>query len=682
MSPRFQIRVLGDCKIVDADSGAEFPLKSRKSRCLIALIALWPGAVMSREKLASFLWDPAPEALARSSLRQCLKDIRDVLGPASELILDARRSDVGIIRENVEVDVHTLMRQIGEAKSDRAAAVAAARHWQGDLFGEAVPAAPVLEAWVHIEKTRLRTLVSNLLTDHLQLMIKDGDFTDRGVAEELVRIEPSHELAHQFLMRFYVARGDQAGALRQFASMEQMLADELDSEPSQVSLDLLVAIKRGDAFDKPVIQFAVPTQKPGANHANGGLPKIAIRPPLTRHQDDSRDYLGDGFAGLLKVSLSRFRCWIILSWPSNGFDSKIKIDYPSLGAATGADYAVDSVLDWRQQHGQLFVSLIDCSDGSQVWSDVLQVSHLELQMTSNSVAGTISAKLASRINHIALLRFSRRPPNSADAYDLWLKGHQLSRSWSSKDDLEAQDLLSKAIERDPGLACAYSSLAGVLMTQGFVRPGYAGTKNDIKRGFELAQKAVMLDPFDSRNHLSMGWSWLMARSGGRAESHFRLAVELNPHDSETLIASAMGMGFIGEHSLAKSWADQALSLNPLHPEYFLGYLTAMQYLRGDFAAAIVSVSRCLDVMIETRAWQAAAYAMLGQEEPAAKAYKGFVSSFNEKWANTNPPQQSDIEEWLQLAIPVASPEGRLSFNTGFAKARVLYIAGGLSEVFA
>jgi len=582
----------------------------------------------------------------------------------------------------VEVDALTLIRQIGAAKSDQAAALEAARRWHGALFGDALPAAPVLEAWVHVERTRLQALVSHLLTDHLQQKIKADDFADREIAEELVRIEPSHEMAHQFLMRFYVARGDQAGALRQFARLEQLLANELDSEPSQESLDLLVAIKRGDDLVKPVPQRQVLASNIGGYLANGGLPKIAIRPPLSRFQDDSRDYLGDGFAGLLKVSLSRFRCWIILSWPSNGFDSKIRIDYPNLGAAVGADYAIDTVLDWRQQQGQLFVSLVDCTDGSQVWSDVLPVSHLELQMMSNSVAGTISAKLASRINHIALLRFARKPPSAADAYDLWLKGHQLSRAWSVKEDTEAQALLSKAIERDPGLACAYASLAGVLMTQGIVRPGYPGTADDIKRGFDLAQKAVTLDPFDSRNHLSLAWSWLMAGSGERAESHFKLAVELNPHDSETLIASAMGICFIGDHQSARVWADNALHLNPLHPEYFLGYLTAIQYLRGDFKGAIDSVSRCLDVLIDIRAWQSAAYAMLDQEQQAAEAFQGFVTAFRKKWAGTGVPQWSDIETWLLMAVPVVSPEGRLAFNAGLAKARDFNVAGGLSEIDA
>jgi DNA-binding SARP family transcriptional activator len=674
MSAGFQMQVLGNCKLVNANTGIEYAFKSRKARCLMGLMALWPGGVMSREKLASFLWDPAPEELARSSLRQCLKEIRDVLGPAGEHILQTSRLEIRLVKDCIEVDAITLVRQIEAAKFDRSAALAAAKSWQGELFGDILPSAPVLEAWMHVERSRLRTLISNLLTNVLLEMASAKDFSDNQIAEELLRIEPSHELAHQFLMRFYVVRGDQAGALRQFLSLEQALADELDSEPSQESLDLLVAIKRGDNLGAPAPSAATSNFKTDAQLSLTGLPKITIRPPLTRYKDDNRDYLADGFAALLKVSLSRFRCWIILSWPSNSFDSKVKIDYPDLRAAIGAGYAIDIVLDWRLPQGQVFVSLIDCTDGSQVWSDVLPVSHLELQSISNSIAGSISAKLASRINHIGLLRFARKPINDADAYDCWLKGHQLSRSWSAEQDVEAQVLLKKAIELDPGMACAYSSLAGVLMTQGFVRPGYTETTSDIKRGFELAQKAISLDPFDSRNHLSMGWAWLMAGSGPRADSHFRLAVELNPYDSETLIASASGLGFIGDHGTARMWSDSALSLNPLHSDYFLGYLSAIQYLRGDYSDAVASISKCLDVMLETRAWQAAAYAMLGQNEDAARAFEAFIIAFKSKWQGPSAPHWADIEQWLKMAIPLVWPDGKTALNSGLAKARSFHMS--------
>ena len=675
---RYRLELLGGCKLADVASGAEAGFKSRKARCLIGLLALSPGGVLSREKLASFLWDPAPEEQARTSLRQCLKEIRDQLGENADALITATRLDVRVHLDNLDVDVKALLDLVTAARGERAMAVEMARLWTGELFGDAVPAAPMFEAWVQVERLQLRSKISNLLTDHLQAMLQSHDYFSPETAAELVRIEPSHELAHQYLMRFHAARGDMAGALRQYAQLSKLLDDELDSEPSQELVDLLVAIKRGDILAPAA---AVPSQQQaplvsaGKMH-QGGIPRLAIRPPLTRAADELREYLSEGFANLLKVCMSRFRCWIMLSWPSSNFESKARIDYPALKAAVGADYTIDTVLDWRDKQGKLFVSLIDCTDGSQVWSDVFSVSELDLQEMSSAVAGAISSKLASRINHITLMRFARKKPVDGEAYDFWLKGHQLSRSWSSADDAEAQRLFQLAIERDPGLACAYASLASLVMTQGMVRPGQAMEEN-IEKGFELARKALELDPFDSRNHLSLAWSWLMANSPERAELHFRLAVDLNPFDSEALIAGAMGLAFLGQLDEARAWADSALQLNPLHPDYFSGYVAAIRYLHGDYTGTLNALARSGDVFPEMRAWAAAAHAMLGHHEEAIKAFDGFIKLMQKRWEGTSRPDWEKIRMWLEMAVPIRWQPGRAVLDAGLERAKAWHHAAGL-----
>lgn len=614
------------------------------------------------------LWDPAPDEQARASLRQCLREIRDVLGEAAPDLLVADRLQVRLDTSLVSVDALELIAGLQPAESELNSAVRLGRLWRGELFGDTVPAAPVFEAWVQVERSRLRTLVSSRLTDHLEERIGVNDFSHSELAEELLRIEPSHELAHQYLMRFHAQRGDQAASLRQYALLNRVLADELDSEPSRESTDLLVAIKRGDVAlgnELPPPQAAAPERK--------GPPAIAIRPPLTRSNDATHDYLADGFADLTKVCLSKFRCWIILSWPSTGFDSETKIDFPALRAAVGADYVIDSVLDWRQPQGRLYISLVDCRDGGQVWSDVLNVSEQELQSVGNTVAGAVASNLASRINHIALLRYARSTPGNAAAYDMWLKGHQLSRLWNREADAQAVKLFSQAIELDPGLACSYASLASVLNTQGMIRPGYRGEDADRKRAFSFAQNAISLDPFDSRNHITMAWSWLQAGSGERAESHFKLAVDLNPFDSETLIASAMGMAFLGHIGQAREWAEAAVKLNPLHPGYFTGYLASIRYLSGDLAETIRLVALNPDVFPETLAWAAAAHAKLGNAEGAAAFYAKFLEQIAGMWeGDSRPPRWEELYAWLLRALPFGFETGRKEFESGLLQARSLH----------
>lgn len=662
---RFQVDLLGSCRAVRLSNGQEVAFRTRKTRCLLGLLLLSPNFRMNREQVASLLWDPAPEELARSSLRQSLKELREVLHPDGD-VLDTDRFTVGLRGAAFAVDVLRFRELIAAAAGDQTALLAAAALWQGELFGPTQPSAPVFEAWLQIERSNLRSTLTMALTDHLERQIAASAFTDTHVAEELVRIEPSHELAHQYLMRFHALRGDQSAALRQFAQLEQALADELDSEPSEASNDLLVAIKSGKvSLQRPA---AIPTATVPAL-SRLGPPRITIRPPLTRYPDTSKDYLGEGFTFLAKACLSRFRCWIVIPWPATGFDSASAVDFTSIGRAIDADFAVDCVLDWRSPTGKLFVSLIDCRDGSEVWSKLFPVAEGELQEISSSVAGAVAANLASQVNHITLLRHARSTPGNPVAYDLWLRGHQLSRLWTTEADDQAEALFLRALDLDPGLASSHASLAQILSSRSLVRPGYPNGKDDRGAAFRHSQEALTLDPYDSRCHISVAWNWLIAKSPERANSHFRMAVDLNLNDSETLMAAACGLAFLGHIDDARSLAAQAVQLNPIYPEYYSDYLSMIHFMRGEFQATILAVEKCSDGFPDRAVVAAAAWAHLGRQTEAAAAYRYFVALTTSKWEGLWPANDDSLEEWIMDVLPIHWPQGRQRLLDGLRLAR-------------
>ncbi|MFN4193034.1 MAG: BTAD domain-containing putative transcriptional regulator [Tabrizicola sp.] len=665
---RFQVDLLGTCRVARIATGEELAFRTRKTRLLLGLLLLSPGQRMNREQLASLLWDPAPETLARSSLRQALRELKEVLGPDGEDAVEADRFSVGLKAAAFDLDVRRFRELIATAAHDQNALLAAAALWQGDLFGPAQPSAPVFEAWLQIERSQLRSVLTSALTDQLEKLIAANAFTDTRIAEELVRVEPSHELAHQFIMRFHAQRGDQSAALRQYALLQQALAEELDSEPSEASNALLVAIKSGEvSLQRP----ATAPVAPAAPLTRNGPPRITIRPPLTRYIDNSKDYLGEGFAFLAKSCLSRFRCWIVIPWPSSGFDSTTAVDFTAVGQVIDADFAVDCVLDWRTGSGKLFVTLIDCRDGSEVWSELYPVAEHELQEVSSSVAGAVAANLASQVNHITLLRHARSAPGNPVAYDLWLKGHQLSRLWSA--EAEAEALFLKAIELDPGLASCHASLAQVLSTRCMVRPGYPNRKADCAAAFRHAREAIALDPYDPRCHISMAWNWAIARSPERANSHFRLAVDMNPNDAETLIAAASGLGFLGHVELAKDLARQALRLNPIYPEYYTAYLAGIHFMAGDHEATIATVEKCPDGFPDLGVWAVASYAHLGRQQEATRAYRTFRRIAAQLWEGPAPPTEEELEAWVLETLPITWPEGRLALQKGIRLARAIAV---------
>jgi hypothetical protein len=328
------------------------------------------------------------------------------------------------------------------------------------------------------------------------------------------------------------------------------------------------------------------------------------------------------------------------------------------------------VLDWRGQKAKLFVTLIDCRDASEVWSRVYEIAELELQEVSSTVVGRVASNLASQVNHITLLRQARNVPANPAAHDLWLKAHQLSRLWTPEADAEAEELLDRAIAMDPGLASGHAVLAQIQSTRSMVRPGYPARQADLALAFRNAQRAIALDPYDPRCHISMAWNWLTLKSAERANSHFRLAVDLNPYDAEMLIAAASGMAFLGNLSEALQWSADALQLNPIYPEYYTGYLASIHFMNADYTQAIRTVEKCPDVFPHLAIWKAASLALLGEAEAAGQAYAAFRQMAASIWAGDAKPSDHDLEQWLFDTLPIVWTEGKTRLAEAVRHARL------------
>ena len=99
-----RLRLLGSFEL---RGPGDRPLKitARKTRALLAFLALQNGTRQSRERLAALLWEDADAELARSSLRQALTALRRALPAKLHTLLEADPQQVALNLAQVQVDV-------------------------------------------------------------------------------------------------------------------------------------------------------------------------------------------------------------------------------------------------------------------------------------------------------------------------------------------------------------------------------------------------------------------------------------------------------------------------------------------------------------------------------------------------------------------------------------------------
>src|SRR5258707_11660016 len=104
-----RLRLIGQMEAWTVASENVLPA-GRKTRALLAAIALSGPRPALRGRLAELLWSRRPEEQARASLRQEIQLLLRALAPAKTEILHVTRDQLSLVPDAIWVDVDEIMR--------------------------------------------------------------------------------------------------------------------------------------------------------------------------------------------------------------------------------------------------------------------------------------------------------------------------------------------------------------------------------------------------------------------------------------------------------------------------------------------------------------------------------------------------------------------------------------------
>jgi tetratricopeptide (TPR) repeat protein len=153
-------------------------------------------------------------------------------------------------------------------------------------------------------------------------------------------------------------------------------------------------------------------------------------------------------------------------------------------------------------------------------------------------------------------------------------------------------------------------------------------------------------------HRCLGWANAMTQRYAQAELHIQVACELNPNDSWTAISGALLLAFCGEYKRASELGQIALDLTLSPSRTHWAYQVDIQFLGGNYAAAIEAADHAQDVLWGVAAWRAATLAHLGRTTEAAAEGARFLSRVRSNWFSTEPATDEAIVRWLLHLYPI------------------------------
>ncbi len=641
------IRVL-DGFSVETSLGMRITIKNRKACALLGYLALNRNHVETRERLAGLLWSDRGEEQARASLRQCLKQLRGVFHPINCRVLRMDRQEVAISPQHIQIDLEqaTTKRDDGQLGAGLVNGIVVPERI---LYGlEELDEA--YAAWLHVIRKRWGTL----LVDQLQSLMRDQNESRsirRRSAEALVNIDQSHEEAQRFLITEFASEGNVAAALRQYEGLWQLLGDDYDMEPAEETVQLIAEIKSGTFARDQKSPFSEPKTPLSPAASPGRLPMISVRSFVTCGQDIRESYMLEGFRRELIACLVRFREWVILE-DEPATDYRRKNQTQGIQTPKGIDYELEGTYFQDADRLRLVITLKETESRRYIWSETLFLELGNWLVAQQEIVRRVSVAPNIYFSEERLKKQLTKPEINTSAYDSWLRGQELIRHWDPETELKAEALFLKIIKETPSFSPAYSSLASIYNSRHLVFPGVRRSQYLQHEALQYAKKSVQIDPLDTRSQLALAWSCLMSGRYDHASIYYGLSKELNPSDSATLVSSAHGLSFAGEHGMARDLAKQALDISPNLPTFLWGYLICINYFCGDYVGSIEAAERADDVISDLPGWKAAAYAELGETRKARQSAQRLVDVVSRKWRGSGHCDEAAVVAWFLHSFPI------------------------------
>src|SRR5262249_35428568 len=257
-------------------------------------------------------------------------------------------------------------------------------------------------------------------------------------------------------------------------------------------------------------------------------PSIAVLPFVNMSGDPEQEYFADGMVEEIITALSRMR-WLFVIARNSSFVYKGRaVDVKQVGRELGVRYVFEGSVRKAANRVRITGQLLEASTGVHLWADRFEGGLEDVFDLQDQVTASVVGAIAPRLGQAEIDRSKRKPTESLDAYDYFLRGMANVHRWTREANNEALRNFHCAIERDPEFASAY----------GLAARCYSQRK-------------------------ACGWVTDRRQETAEAERLAWLAAEFGKDDAVALCTAGIVLGYVvGNLDDGNVLIDRALALNP------------------------------------------------------------------------------------------------------------------------
>src|SRR6266536_2024851 len=355
-------------------------------------------------------------------------------------------------------------------------------------------------------------------------------------------------------------------------------------------------------------------------------PSIAVLPFQNMSGDPEQDYFAEGIVEEIITALSRIR-WLFVIARNSTFTYKGRpVDAKQVSRDLGVRYVLEGSVRKAGSRVRIAARLVDASTSAHIWVERFEGGLEDIFDLQDQVTASVVGAVMPKLEQAEIERTRRKPTDSLDAYDYYLRGIAVDRlvGVTKEANSDALRLFYKAIELDPDFALAYARAAHCYTIRK-VSGWMADRDQEVAEVRRLGRRATELGKDDA---LALCFAGLaLAFVVGDFDSGIAFtdrALILGPNLAAAWHFSGTVRLFWGEPDAAIERVARAMRLSPLDVRlYTMQSVTGLSHLlagRYDEAASWVEIAlRDQPNNVAAVRNSAASNALAGRFEEAQKA---------------------------------------------------------------
>ena len=349
------------------------------------------------------------------------------------------------------------------------------------------------------------------------------------------------------------------GAWDQVRGKVAVTADDL-GEKKLKNIERVVRVYR-------IASEVMPSERPALPLPD--KPSIAVLPFQNISGDPEQEYFADGMVEEIITALSRFHGFFVIARNSSFTYKGRAVDVKQVARELGVRYVLEGSVRKAGAKVRITGQLIDASNGAHIWADRFDGDLSDVFELQDQITTTVVGAITPKLRQAEMERARRKPTESLDAYDLYLRALPHIDARTIEGNREALRFLTLASQKDDRFALAHAAAASCYAT----RKSYGWLENpDVERVESLRLTRIALDiDQDDGEVLTHAALAIRAFANDLQESRSLLdrALSLNSNSARTWGVSGLIHIGLGNTRVGIEHCERALRISPFDTQKFI-----------------------------------------------------------------------------------------------------------------